>query len=233
MDPSDKTNIESKEETPKLAIEKSPKDEVDFLDDCLPTTDRLNLTADEKDELEDLDEATIEAEYEKFIKSTDQNEQMKALLQNFQNILNFEETKTGNESKNPLFDMNFDNFSNEKGFGEMTDAMLGTFLQKDMIYEPLHEAKKKLEELLQKHPNDESSKKKMVEDKAKYDLICELIALYDKPDFDSPTNKEIITAKFEELHDMGGLPSELMQEGMKGMPKLDDLENMEEKCNIF
>lgn len=195
------------------------KDETDdLLNDCLPSNHKLNLTADEKDELDDLEDPINDAEYENFIRSLDTNEQAKNLLNQLGNMFGGAQGGAGQFSEppgdHPMFGAGFD----QNNFEDMTNQMLGNFLQKDVIYEPLKEAKVKLEEYFSTEPKTPAEQQKRDNDKKIYGLVNELIALFDKPDHDSKENKEVIMNKFEELHDLGGLPTEIMGSVPKDMP---------------
>lgn len=208
-----------------LSESQNPKSELkdttdDILNDCLPSNHKLNLTADEKDELEDLEDPVNDAEYENFIRSLDTNEQAKSLLNQLGNMFGGMEGGAGQFSEppvdHPMFGAGFD----QNNFEDMTNQMLGNFLQKDVIYDPLKEAKAKLEDFLKTEPKTDAEQQKRVNDQKIYGLVNELIALFDKPDHDSKENKEVIMNKFEELHDLGGLPTEIMGPMPKDMPNL-------------
>ena len=205
---------------------------LDILDECLPPTSKLNLTSDEKDELDDLNNPENEAEYEDFLNSLNQNEQTKNLLSQFSNMFNFEGNPDLKNEQNPF--LNFGNSTeNNTNFDDMTNTMLDNFLQKDVIYEPLLEAKTKLGPLINREAKNDEEAKKIANDKKIYGLVLELIDLFDKPDHTSKENKEIIMAKFEELHDLGGLPTEIMADSMKECPPMGEFNKLKDQCSIF
>ena len=123
---------------------------------------------------------------------------------------------------------------NEDMLDQYADMLLNQMIDKDIIYEPLIDAKKQMEEFLKKEniqvnafsktknidltsetetKKNESTLSEVDKNKAlkQYSLICEIIDLIDLEESDkSINNKEKIKDKFEELHNAGGLPKQLM-----------------------
>ena len=109
---------------------------------------------------------------------------------------------------------------NDDKIDEYTDLLMNEMIKKDILYEPLIDAKEKIEEVMNKQGVDPSflkfnkneekinidvNKQKIVK---QYCLICELVDLIDMEEY--ADNRSIIKSKLEELYNEGGLPSELM-----------------------
>jgi len=124
---------------------------------------------------------------------------------------------------------------NEDMLDQYADLLLNQMIDKDIIYEPLVDAKSQMEDFFKKEgiqlnsfaKNSGTTKEEetIAEDKAtsslsekekqqsikQYKLICEIIDLIDLEESDkSINNKEKIKDKFEKLHEEGGLPKQLM-----------------------
>ena len=221
-------------------IEPAKNDEEDSsndpLNDCFPSNVKLNLTCDEKEELEDLDDEVNEADFQNLLHSLQDDETTKNLFSTFNSFLQNNQNAPASSQFSSNFENMFGNFTEKDGgnnIDNFTDEMLKGMLKKEVIYEPLLDAKTKLEELFAKKPQNEEENKKREQDQKVYALICDLINEFNKPDFESKESQERIMVKFETLHDLGGLPTELMKEGAKDLPGMGDLGKTLGNCMIF
>jgi galactitol-specific phosphotransferase system IIB component len=133
-----------------------------------------------------------------------------------------------------MFGAQFSNMMNEDIFSEnitedkidqYTDLLMNQMIKKEILHEPLVDAKEKIEELMAEqniNPSVNKFSKGNVEGEAKeveltekqqkvvkqYKLICELIDLIELEE--TIEDKNIIKDKLEELYNEGGLPSELV-----------------------
>lgn len=139
-------------------------------------------------------------------------------------------------------------------FDSMAQNFLREFMDKDILQEPLTEAKKNYETYLGENVSklNETDKKNYTE---QYNCINELLTVIDK----EPENKEKMINIFEKMHDYGMPPEGIlnplqqagMPMGMPGMPgmggmgglggvppgmpnmKPDDMAKQLENCNMF
>lgn len=212
----------------KLSIIKSSKEsqnfdeDLDLLNECVAKSrNKLNISVDEKEELDNLDDEAIEKEFNEFMKNISKDNTADQFLNEISKIM---EKGVGQQDPNFLNsfdDGNFDNFSKN---------LLYQFVNKDVIYEPLKEAKKKIEELVQNKKNDKNLKV----NNEKLKLINDIITLLEIENSNDKIKEEVI-CKFEELNDKGGLPEEIVKNCMKENP---DLENFQKftngkACQIF
>ena len=152
-----------------------------------------------------------------------ENELFKNLNSMMGNAMNLDQAGPGGEGL-PEMDENM--------LDKYADLLLNQMIDKEIIYEPLVDAKKQMEvffekeniqlnsfsknktttEILENKTGEselsEEEKKKAIK---QYGLICEIIDLVDMEEKDQNDNhKEKIKDKFEELHESGGLPKQLM-----------------------
>ncbi len=136
------------------------------------------------------------------------------------------------ESKVPTGQENFnflDGLDDNETFDKFTTDLLNQFVNKDLIYEPILEAKKKVQALIDKDPKNKT--KANLDKLAKID---EIVLLLDKKD-QTQEDKDKIIKKFEELNDSGGLPEEIMKDCIKDNPELANLQSLGKGkgCDIF
>lgn len=125
---------------------------------------------------------------------------------------------------------------NDEMIDKYADLLLNQMIDKEIIYEPLVDAKAQMEEFFKKEgiqlntfakkggakegesevmeakqSGTQLSEEERKQSIKQYRLICEIIDLIDLEESDkSIDNKEKIKDKFEELHESGGLPKQLM-----------------------
>ena len=205
------------------------ENDMGFLDDCLlETNKKLNLTADEKDDLDDLDDEEIEKEYEEFMRNISQNAQVNDFMGQLSQLM---ESGINIDGNNPEGLGNFLGGLDESAdFDVFTDNLIGQFIEKDIIYEPLTEARQKVEEhVAAKEENRTEQNLKVLT------ILNNILSTLDKEDYKSPENREKVMKLFEDLHDNGGLPEEIMKECLTNNPELKNLQNMGkgQGCSIF
>lgn len=220
-----KPSLNTKMETLKITEDKRPceidDEDLDLINECVAkSNNKLNISVDEKEELNNLDDEAIEKEFNDFMKNINKNNSADEFLNEISKIM---EKGVGEQDPNFLKgfdDNNFDNFSKN---------LLYQFVNKDVIYEPLKEAKKKIEELLENNKNDKKN-----ENEEKLKLINDIILLLDKNSNDEKIKEDIIT-KFEELNDKGGLPDQIVKNCMKENPDLKNFQSFTggKACSIF
>lgn len=204
-------------------------DDFNFLDECLQgTNEKLNLTADEKEDLDDLDDEAIQKEYADFMKNIASNDNANDFLSQLNKLM---ESGVGD-----MIGMNND-FSNLLGslddnnqFDSLTDNLINQFIDKDVIYEPLKEARQKVNE----HINADKKNKNQKNIKV-LQILTEIINLMDTNSQTTPTGRERIMQLFEELQEEGGLPEEIIQQSVKDNPEMAKLQDLTQgkNCVIF
>lgn len=205
------------------------QEEVDFLNDCLQgANEKLNLTHDEKEDLEDLDDEQIQKEYENFMRNIANSTKANDFLGQLNKLM-----EAGLNS-NMNVDTDFGNLLGglEEGndFDVFTDNLIGQFIDKEVIYEPLKEAKQKVEE----HINTATVNKTPRNIKV-LQILNEIIELMDKDAQNTNEGKERIMQLFEELQDQGGLPEEIVKNSMADNPEMAKLQELTQGkgCIIF
>ena len=217
-------NTKDNQQAPFIDAEQEKDEEDVDLDDFLGPTAPLNLTADEKDERDDLDDAAIEKEYEDFMKSLNMNDQTKNILDQLGMMFKDDGNFNANFGSNANFGQG--NLYDENKLEDLTSAIMGGFLKKEVIYEPLLEVREKLKGI--SSPNSENQAKLT----AKIAKVSEIIEIYEKPDHDSKENREKVEVLFEEFKDLGGLPDEIVDDNIRSSPMFKMTENQSE-CSIF
>ncbi len=130
------------------------------------------------------------------------------------------------------------NIDNEN-FDSMAQGFLKEFMDKEVLQEPLEEAKKNYEVYLAEKGNtlDETDKKNY---KEQYNCILELIDILEK----DPQNKEKMINIFEKMHDYGMPPEGILNPlskatggtafpGPSANANPEDMAKQIENCNIF
>ena len=169
------------------------ENDMGFLDDCLQETNqKLNLTADEKDDLEDIDDEEIEKEYEEFMRNMSQNAQVNDFMGQLSQLMESSINIDGNSQEG------LGNFlggiDESADFDMFADNLIGQFIEKEVIYEPLKEAKQKVEEHIAKNPENQSDKNLKI-----LTILNNILSTLDKDDYKSPENREKVMKLFEDL----------------------------------
>lgn len=205
----------------------SEPEEMDLLNECLVgANEKLNLTADEKDDLEDLDDEQIQKEYEEFMKNISGGTNANDFLSQLNKMME--------GGFNGDANMDFGNLLGDMGDGNdfdvFTDNLITQFIDKEVIYEPLKEARQKVDELMDTAPANRSPKNIRISQ-----ILSELIGLMDKDLQKTPEGKEKIMQLFEELQDNGGLPEEIVKTSVGDNPEMAKLQEMTQGkgCTIF
>lgn len=200
---------ETSPEDPKIIDDASNKEQLnvtpcaeesnglDLIDSALQTTHKLNLSMDEKEDLGDINEEDVAKEFENFMKEMNQGAGANDFMAQLNQMLGG---------------------SLEEGEGDENDIdgtankMLFRMMDKEIIYEPLLEAREKMRAFVEKNEGN-------VKYKPRLELIEELIELLDKGD-NSDSCKELMSQKFEQLQDLGGIPQEILSDCAKENPEL-------------
>lgn len=195
-EPPKNEGVSSKE----LATPAPPAEEsngLDLIDSALQKTHKLNLSMDEKEDLEDINEEDVAKEFENFMKEMNQGAGAGDFMAQLNQMLG------GSLEDGEGDDNDIDSTANK---------MLFRMMDKDIIYEPLLEAREKMRAFVDK--NEDNTKYK-----PRLKLIEELIELLDKGD-NSDASKELMSQKFEQLQDLGGIPQEILSDCAKENPEL-------------
>lgn len=180
------------EEKPQPPIQEETKNENE--DEALNALDdfdeKLNLTADERDNESEND----------FGNANEMNEEFEKLMKDFQQGADPGIGMDPNKIFSEMFgNGKFD--ANNMNMEDLADNLLGEFLNKDILYEPLKEAKTAYETYLQ-----ENKEKLTATETSNYEsqyniLICLLDVLETEP-----SNKEKLTNLFEQMQEKGAPP---------------------------
>lgn len=180
----------------------------ELIEEGLKMDNKLNLSLDEKENDEDLNDEQITKEFNAFMKEMSQGGGADVFTQLNQMLQGIDD-----ESKMPFNDNELDG---------LAANMLNKFMEKDIILEPLIEAREKLKKFIDEKPEN-------VKEKPKLKVIEELIEMLEK-DEKTAESKEKMVKKFEELQDLGGIPKEILDDCAKENP---DLQNQLNKCPVF
>lgn len=210
-------DLGSKETKDNEAEKKIPSnEEVDEDKDALNALDdfdeKLNLTADEKDDQEDIN------------MGNDFNQEFENLMKEFQNGIG------ENFDSNPMFNEFFDP-KNLRGnnMEDLADNLLGEFLNKEILYEPLKEAKTAYEDYFKEKGDTLPAGEKSNYEK-QYSLLMKIVEVLDN----EPENKAKLTSLFEEMQENGTPPpifGDSMPFPFNPMPQQDSGGNTD-NCNI-
>lgn len=177
--------------------------------------EKLNLTTDDKDR-DEAEDPEIEKEFENFMKGLGQSGQgseedaMKQLSSLMAGLMNEMKSGENNGEEGPAgptganFAKMFEGLMGSLDGGDMdsaTNMFLEGVMEKDLLQEPLTEAKKHYETYL------EENKGKLTETESKnyteqYNCITQLIEVLDT----EPNNKPKMIGLFEKMHEYGSLP---------------------------
>ncbi|KRX06812.1 hypothetical protein PPERSA_11457 [Pseudocohnilembus persalinus] len=224
-------NIEQKTEENKLKKEQENKkqqedEEDDDLDQGLDDFDddkKLDVTLSEKDPQDDEDfDPQTDKEFQEFMKQMkdglglgedeqglgDVGGMVSQLLQGLSGQQQEGQNKQGNNNNkdNNKSDDMFKNFDQNGDFmDQLADNLLKEFMDKDILLEPLKDAKENYSKYLEENEGkiDEKDYDKYVNQLACIDEILEII---DK----DPNNKQDMIAKFEKMQEFGTPPPELL-----------------------
>ena len=170
---------------------------LDLIDSALQKTHKLNLSMDEKEDLEDIDEEDVAKEFENFMKEMNQGAGASDFMAQLNQML-------GGTLE--------DGEGDDNDIDDTANKMLFRMMDKDIIYEPLLEAREKMRAFVEKNEGNTKYKPRLK-------LIEELIELLDKGD-NSDACKELMSQKFEQLQDLGGIPQEILSDCAKENPEL-------------
>ena len=225
IDPKTHTNEETK---PNDGKTENPND-VDFLDECLTgANEKLNLTADEKDDLEDLDDEQIQKEYEAFMKNLGSNANATDFLGQLNQLM--EGGLTGDKNLDGDFGNILGGLDEGNDFDMFTDNLIGQFIDKEVIYEPLKEARQKVDE----HVNESVANKTEKNIKI-LGILDNIIKLMDEDAQKTSEGKEKVMQLFEDLQEQGGLPDEIVKTHINDNPEMAKLQELTKSkgCTIF
>jgi len=203
---------------------KNPEHVVDdLLDQALEDFEdenKLNLTTDDKEKDEEVD-PELEKEYQEFLKSLNQEggpseddamNQFSNLMSNLLSGMKLDEGTGEGNNGDPNADGQLKDLlqgllkgSESDNFDSMAQNFLREFMDKDILQEPLLEAKKNYETYLaeNKEKLNETDKTNYTE---QYNCINKLLEVIEK----EPDNKEQMINIFEKMHDYGVPPEGIL-----------------------
>lgn len=167
---------------------------------------KLNLSINEKEDLEDLDDEQVEQEFTAFLKDINKDEQAKEFLDQMNLLMEsgFNENKTFNDDF--LFDTTQGN--SMEGFA---NSCIKQLVKKEVIYEPLKEARKQMQSFM-----GASEANRTLANKEKLKLINDCLQILESPDHSKPAQTDELVRLFEKLNEKGGLPDEMLKKCMGG-----------------
>lgn len=107
----------------------------------------------------------------------------------------------------------------EAGLDKMTDALLGQFMQKDILYEPIQAARKELSQAIEKPETEEKDKEQM---KSQIEAMDKILETFDK----EPDNTEKLISLFEEVNKAGSFMEIISKYSPEHAPGMKGLEGL-------